>query len=162
MEKLMVKKQKTKELVIKRLFNAPIEKVWQAWTNPKLVEKWWGPQFFTAPKIEIDFREGGKYFYCMRSPDGKDYCSSGVYEEIVPMQKIVATDSFADEKGKIVQAAHYGLSKDFATTSKVTGLFEDIDGKTRLTIHYEGIPPSDMKNAEMGWNQSFNKLTKLL
>src|SRR5207249_10001297 len=67
--------------------------------DPERAKRWWGPEGFTAPFIKIDLRVGGKYLFCMRSPDGKDYWSTGVYREIVPLQRIVSTDSFADEKG---------------------------------------------------------------
>src|SRR3989337_2780421 len=99
--------QKSKELVITRLFDAPRELVWKAWTDPKQLMQWWGPKGFTSPVCKQDFRVGGKYLYCMRSPEGKDYWSTGVYREIVAMKKIVCTDSFADEKGNVVPATHY-------------------------------------------------------
>src|SRR5437773_7933520 len=75
-----------KELRIVRVFDAPRERVWKAWTDPDRVKSWWGPRSFTAPFAKIDLRVGGKYLYCMRSPDGKDYWSTGVYREIVPLQ----------------------------------------------------------------------------
>src|SRR5436309_6181260 len=101
------------ELTIVRVFDAPREAVWKAWTDPERAKRWWGPKGFTAPFIEIDFRVGGKYLFCMRSPDGKDYWSTGTYREIVPMKKFVATDSFADAKGKVVPASYYGMDADF-------------------------------------------------
>src|SRR2546426_2253062 len=66
-----------KELRIVRVFDAPRERVWKAWTDPEQVKSWWGPRSFTAPFAKIDLRVGGKYLYCMRSPDGKDYWSTG-------------------------------------------------------------------------------------
>ncbi len=81
----------TKTITIERIFNAPVEKVWKAWTTPEMVKKWWGPKDFTAPSIKIDFREGGKYVYDMRGPKGsefdRDMYSAGVYKEIVPMKR---------------------------------------------------------------------------
>jgi uncharacterized protein YndB with AHSA1/START domain len=76
--------------------------VWKAWTLPELVTKWWGPKGYTSPVAKIDFRVGGKYLYAMISPDGKDIWSTGVYREIAPPERFVATDSFADEKGNVV------------------------------------------------------------
>jgi len=90
-----------RELVITRVFDAPRELVWKAWIDPERVRRWWGPKNFTAPVCKIDLRVGGAYLYCMRSPEGKDYWSRGVYREIVPPERIVCTDSFADEKGII-------------------------------------------------------------
>lgn len=102
-----------KESAITRVFDAPREKAWKAWTDPEGVKKRWGPKNFTAPHISIDLRVGGAYLYCMRSPDGKDYWSTGVYREIVPLERLVLTDSFADEKGNVVPASHYGMPGDW-------------------------------------------------
>lgn len=91
-----------KDFVITRIFDATRELVWKAWTDPKQVAKWWGPHEFTTPVCKIDFRVGGKYLFCMTSPEflkGKRIWITGVYREIAPMKRIVYTDSFADAKG---------------------------------------------------------------
>jgi uncharacterized protein YndB with AHSA1/START domain/uncharacterized glyoxalase superfamily protein PhnB len=98
----------------------------------------------------------------MRSPEGKDYWSKGTYREIVAPERIVLTDSFADEKGNIVSGSYYGLSPDFALESLVTLVFEEYDGKTRFTLRYLGIPDGDFDNAQAGWNESFDKLAEYL
>jgi len=152
-----------KELRIVRVFDAPRERVWKAWTDPEQVKSWWGPRSFTAPFAKIDLRVGGKYLYCMRSPDGKDYWSTGVYREIVPLQRIVATDSFADEKGNVVPATHYGMSPDLPLEFVVTVTFEEYQGKTRLTLKHTGFPSGrDSEMASEGWNESFDKLAETL
>src|SRR5690242_8514 len=109
-----VNQSKDTELSITRIFDAPRSRVWKAWLDPMQVMRWWGPKVFTSPKCKIDFRVGGKYLFCMKSNSGpeiwqKGIWSTGVYKEIVPMQKIVCTDSFADEKGNVVPATHYGM-----------------------------------------------------
>ncbi len=155
--------QNKKELTITRIFDAPRELVWKAWTEPERLMRWWGPKAFTAPSCTIDFRVGGVYLNCMRSPDGKDYWSTGVYREIVPMERIVYTDSFADEKGNVVPATHYGMSADTPLEMLVTVTFEEEKGKTKMTLRHVGFPPgteSDMASA--GWNQSFDKLADSL
>ena len=76
-------------LTITRIFDAPRDLVWKAWTDPEYYKKWWGPTYFTAPISKIDLRVGGKYLSCMRGPDGKDYWSTGVYREIVPLERLV-------------------------------------------------------------------------
>jgi uncharacterized protein YndB with AHSA1/START domain len=86
------------ELVITRVFDAPRELVFKMWTEPKRCKKWWGPKVFTSPVVKIDLRVGGRYLNCMRSPEGKDYWSTGIYREIIPMKRLVMTDSFADAK----------------------------------------------------------------
>lgn len=103
--------------------------------------RWWGPKGFISPVSKIDLRVGGEYLNCMRSPEGKDYWSKGVFREIVVPERLVMTDSFADEKGNIVHASHYRMSKDFPLEMLITVSFEKIDGKTRLTLQHVGIPP---------------------
>ncbi len=152
-----------REIVITRVFDAPRELVWKAWTDPERLKRWWGPKTFTAPFCTLDLRVGGTYLYCMRSPDGKDYWSTGVYREIVPLERIVCTDSFADEKGKVVPATHYGMSPDFPPEMLVTVTFEEHGGKTTLTLRHTGIPAgTDRSLAEQGWSESLDKLDGVL
>ena len=77
------------ELVITRVVDAPRELVFQAWTEPERLMRWWGPNGFTTPSFTVDLRVGGVLHYRMRSPDGKDYWGIGVYREIVPSERIV-------------------------------------------------------------------------
>jgi len=149
------------ELTITRVFDAPREKVWKAWTDPEEVKKWWGPKYFTAPVSKIDLRVGGKYLSCMRGPDGKDYWSTGVYREIVPLERLVVTDSFADEKGNVVPASHYGMAGDFPLELLVTVTFEELGSKTKMVLRHEGIPEGIMREmTETGWSESFDKLAE--
>jgi uncharacterized protein YndB with AHSA1/START domain len=152
------------ELVIERVLDAPREKVWEAWTNPEEVKKWWGPKDFTAPSIQSDFREGGKYLWAMESPEGQVYWSTGTFHEMVPPERLVVTDSFADEQGNVVPPSHYGMSGDHPAEGLVTVTFEDVDGgKTKLTVRYEGMAPSETRDqAEAGWNETLDKLAALV
>jgi uncharacterized protein YndB with AHSA1/START domain len=159
----VAKNTKEQELVITRIFDAPRELVWKAWIDPERVKRWWGPKGFTAPVCKIDLRVGGKYLYCMRSPEGKDYWSTGVYREIVPLKRIVYTDSFADEKGNVVPASYYGMSGEWPLELLVTVTFEEHEGKTKLTLQHVGIPAGEnSKLAQQGWNESFDKLAESL
>jgi uncharacterized protein YndB with AHSA1/START domain len=149
------------ELRITRIFDAPREFVWKAWTYPEHLMRWWGPKNFTSPVNRIDLRVGGKYLNCMRSPEGQDYWSTGVYREIVPMERLVLTDSFADEKGNVVPASHYGMPGDWPLELQVTVTFEDIGGKTKMTLRHVGIPGGQMTElTSAGWNESFDKLAE--
>lgn len=151
------------ELTITRVFDAPRELVFKAWTDPEIVKQWWGPKDFTAPYAKMDLRPGGKYLNCMRSPDGKDYWSTGVYREVVASQRIVMTDSFSDEHGNVVPASHYGMSSDFPLEMLVTITFEEYQGKTRLTLRHAGFPAGpDRDDARQGWSESFDKLDEYL
>src|SRR6185295_16943789 len=97
------------EVVITRIFDAPRELVWKAWTEPERFMRWWGPKDFTSPMCEIDLRVGGRFLWCMRWPDGRDNYSTGQYDEIVPPARLVFTESFSDAKGNVVPATYYDM-----------------------------------------------------
>jgi len=160
-------------IVISRIFKAPRGKVWQAWTNPEMVKKWWGPKGFWAPSVKIDFKVGGKYIYAMHGPSGSEFdldmYSSGVYKEIVPLKKLVVTDYFSDKKGNLVDLVIMGMDADMPAEMEVIVTFADERGnKTKLTITYPK-PKSEiqfeaMKKSGMedGWNSSLDKMAKLV
>lgn len=166
--------KKTSELEITRVFDAPVKSVWKMWSDPDLVKKWWGPKGFTSPFCEIDFRVGGKYLSCMKATEEmegqegyetwkKGIWSTGVYTEIVPFEKIVCTDSFADEDGNVVHASYYGMNKYFPLELLITVTFESEGGKTKMTIRHKGMPTGkDSEGATEGWNQSLDKLAENL
>lgn len=151
-----------REITIERIFDAPLELVWKTWTEPERIRRWWGPKDFTCPVAKSDFRVGGAYLYCMRSADGQEYWSGGTFREIVPMERIVATDHFTDEQGNKVSPSHYGMEGDWpADDLVVTVTFEDLDGKTKLTLRHAGFPKADLGETE-GWNQSLDKFAASL
>src|SRR5215204_4191122 len=84
------------DIVITREFAAPRQLVWDAWTMPEYIEKWFGPRGFTTRVDAFDFKVGGRAVYIMIGPDGTEYPSTGVYQEIVPIEKIVTTDQFGE------------------------------------------------------------------
>jgi len=151
-----------RELVITRLLDAPRELVWKAWTEPEHLMRWWGPKDFTAPACKIDLRVGGKYLFCMRSPEGQEFWSAGVYREIIEPERLVYTDQLADEKGNPVPASHYGMPGDWPEEMLVTVTFEESDGKTRMTLRHVGLPPEMGEMAEAGWNGSLDKLAEVV
>ena len=146
-------------LVIERVFDAPQELVWKAWTEPEHFMRWYGPNGFSVPTCEIDFRVGGRRLIGMRSPDGQEYWTTGVYLEIVPLERFVATESMADEHGNVV-----GMGGDVPLETTVTVTLEDLgDGKTKLTLRQAGWPDDGMAaGASAGWNQAFDKLAEVL
>ena len=152
-----------RELIITRIFDAPRELLWKAWTEPERFMRWWGPKHFTAPFCTIDLRVDGTYLNSMRSPEGQDFWTTGVYREIVPPSLLVYTDSFADEKGNVVPASHYGMSGDWPLELLVTVTFEEDGGRTKMTLRHAGIPAGRMSElTEAGWNESFDKLAEVL
>jgi uncharacterized protein YndB with AHSA1/START domain len=147
-------------LTITRNFDAPRERVWQYWTDPDKYMCWSGPKDYSAPYAKIDLRVGGKILSSMRGPDGKDIWSTGTYKEIIEPSRIVITDSFADEHGNIVPASHYGIGTEFPLELEVQVTFEDLGGKTRMTLEHCGIPQAYIEPTTEGWNQSFDKLAE--
>jgi uncharacterized protein YndB with AHSA1/START domain len=161
------------EIVITRDFDAPRERVWQAWTDPQLVSRWWGPEHFTAPTVRIDLKVGGKYVWSMRGPAGpqwdKEMFNAGVFQEIVPNERLVLTQYMSDEDGNQIDASKYGQPPDFPAEFTITVTFEEIgDGGTRLAIVYpkpesaaqfQAMLKSGMKE---GWETSLNKLAEAL
>lgn len=88
-------------LVLSRTLNAPIDLVFEVWTHPDHLVRWWGPTGFTLPHCEQDFRTGGKYRFCMRAPDGSDHWVRGEYTHIDPPRRLVFTWLREDSDGDI-------------------------------------------------------------
>ena len=109
------------EIVISRVFDAPRELVWEAWTDPNHVVQWWGPNGFTTTIHEMDVRPGGVWRHTMHGPDGTDYPNKSVFVEVVKPERIVYT--------------HGGGRKGSEGVSfKSTWTFEEQGGQTKLTI----------------------------
>ncbi len=147
------------ELVITRVFDAPRDLVFKAWTDPVQLMRWWGPKHFTTPVVTVDLRVGGVFHYCMRSPEGQDFWGIGVYREIVPPERIVYTDSFADAHGKPVPPSHYGMGADHPAETLVTVTFVEHEGKTELTLRHTIPEPSEVRaGAQQGWTEMLERL----
>ena len=151
-------------MVVTRVFDAPRALVWEAWTNPKYVMQWWGPKGFTAPVCKIDFRVGGKFLCCMRSPDGQEGWNGGEYHEIVPHEKIVYSLYFADAQGNKVDPAQYGIEHEHVEDARDVVIFEDFgNGQTKLTM-IGNETMEDAKNSGQleGWNETFEKVAAVI
>lgn len=109
-----------REIVITRVFDAPRELVFEAWTNPKHVPQWWGPRGFTTTMIEMDVRPGGVWRFIMHGPDGTDYKNKIVYHEVVKPERLAF--------------AHGGDGDPEDKPFQVTVTFVEEAGKTRLTM----------------------------
>lgn len=150
-------------LVIRREFAAPRLLVWRAWTEPEQFARWWGPRGFTIPHCTIDLRPGGRWRYCMRSPEGEDVWAEGIYQEVVEPERIVSLDHFSDEVGHAVTIADLGWEGDWPAEWRQTVTFTEHEGRTTVTVH-QSVPDSvarDMQ-AHEGWHSSFDKLDELL
>lgn len=158
-----VEQAKEQTLVITRVFDAPRKLVFGAWTEPERVMRWWGPKGFTTPVCEIDLRPGGVYRSCMRSPEGQEFWGQGVYREIVEPERIVCTDTFADEKGNTVSPEHYGLSPDWPAEALIAVTFTEQAGKTKLSLKHSPLPAGrERDQCRQGWEESLDKLADYL
>jgi uncharacterized protein YndB with AHSA1/START domain len=154
----------TERMVVTRVFDAPRELVWKAWTEPEYVMQWWGPKGFTSPVCEMDFRVGGKALCCMRSPDGQEFWNGIEYHEIVPPEKIVSSMYFADSKGNKVEAEAYGMEHEAIEGAYDVTLFEDLgNGRTKLTFIGNEPMESAKNSGQMeGWNQILDKIAEVV
>ncbi len=142
-------------IVIERTFDAPVELIWQMWTQPEHLKKWYGPKGFTVPIAEMNVRVGGKHLFCMESPDGSmKMWTTGEYTEVVPNKRLVYTDSPADENGNVVSPSVYGMPDEYPATTEVTVLLEDLGGRTKMVMTHAGVPAG----AGDGWEQAFAKM----
>lgn len=154
----------TERMTVTRVFDAPRELVWKAWTDPKYVVQWWGPKEFTAPVCKMDFRVGGKTLVCMKSPDGQE-CWNGIeYIEIVPYEKIVSLMYFADAEGNRIDPAELGYEHEVVESAYDVTLFEDLgNGKTRLTqIGNEPMESARESGQLEGWVQILDKVADVV
>lgn len=141
------------EVTLTRIFDAPRELVFEAWTNPVHLKRWWGPHHFTNPVCEVDLKIGGAWKIVMRGPDGSEHTAQGVYREIVPPERLVFTNIVTDKDGK-------RLLEGLTTVG-----FADLAGKTELTLHTRMsglVPYADrmLDGMEPGWSQSLERLAE--
>jgi uncharacterized protein YndB with AHSA1/START domain len=151
-------------MVITRIFDAPRALVWKAWTEPQYVMQWWGPKGFTAPVCKIDFRAGGKFLCCMKSPDGQEGWNGGEYHEIVPHEKIVYSLYFADSQGNKVDPAQLGIEHEAIEDARDVVIFEDFgNGQTKLTmIGNETMEEAKNSGQVEGWNEILDKVAAVV
>jgi uncharacterized protein YndB with AHSA1/START domain len=150
-----------REATITRTYDAPREKVWRAWTDPKQLQQWWAPNGFSCPTAEVDASVGGELYIVMQAGENMGSMSGmkapmkGVFTEVVENEKLVFSNNAIDEAGKVLLSG----------VTSVT--FEDMDGKTKMTVKTsaEGdAPGTDMMLAgmEQGWNEQSDKLGTFL
>jgi uncharacterized protein YndB with AHSA1/START domain len=131
-----------REIVIARTFDAPRELVWELWTKPEHIARWWGPQGFTTSIEEFDLRTGGRFKHVMRGPDGTAYPNLSVFREIVPLERIVYSHGGGKETGG---GAHFEATWTFeslgARRTRVTGrmLFESADARDFVIREYGAV-----------------------
>ena len=155
-----------KLLEIRREFQVPVARLFEAFTSAEALKAWWWPNGLHADRIDFDFREGGQYFISMKGQvQGKEVSGgmTGEFEEIVENERIVMTDSFADEKGRAISAHEAGMPGQWPEQIFITFEFEAA-GKaaSRLRLAQQGIPDEMQKDCVQGWTESFDKLERYL
>lgn len=125
-----------RELLMERVFDAPRELVWKAFSEPQQIAQWWGPKGWTVPISNMDFRVGGTWHYCMRGPGGEESWGKAIYREIVEPQRFVYVDSFADAEGNSVP----GMPETVITME-----FTEQAGKTKITSRAEFASAEDLQ-----------------
>ena len=154
-----------KPFVIARTFNAPREVVFDAFTKPEEMKKWWGPKGFTMLASKMDFKVGGFYHYGMRAPDGAPMWGKFVYREIVRPERIVFINSFSDENGGVTR---HPMAPDWPLQMITTFTFEDLGGgKTRFTTTSTAFDATEAERAvfdanhdsmTQGWTGTLDQL----
>ncbi len=156
-----------KDLIIKRVFDAPVDAVWKAWTEPAQIRHWWGPTGFTCPSAKVDLREGGIALVCMKAPKdfgGQGMYSTWAYKKIVPQKCIEYIHNLADCEGKSIDPTSLGMPADFPRDQLHTVVFQSVGpDKTELTITEFGWTVGPMREmSELGMNQCLDKMAALL
>ncbi|HEY3812666.1 MAG TPA: SRPBCC domain-containing protein [Caulobacteraceae bacterium] len=132
-----------REILLVRVFDAPRELVFRAWTDPKMLGQWWGPRGFSNPVCEADARVGGKWRIVMRGPDGNDYPHGGEYLEVVPPEKLVMTNALEGDIHPFGESVW-------------TVTFDEVDGKTTVLTRVLCKTRKDRDAmAETGFNQGY-------
>lgn len=140
------------EIAMSRVFDAPRDLVFQAYTTPEMVAQWWGQRASTTTVDALDLRPGGQWRFVQREADGTEYAFRGEYREITPPERLVNTFEFEMMPGHVI-------------VDTVT--FEDVEGKTRVTATslFQSVEDRDgmlASGMEGGANESWDQLAELL
>jgi len=140
------------DLTITRVFDAPRDLVFEAWTNPDHVVRWWGPTGFTGESCTINLTDGGRWRACMRnSEDGAELWTSGVYHEIKRPERLVFSFAWEEPEG------------DPGHDTLVTIDFSVRDGKTEMTFHQAIFETAEDRDGHVeGWTECFDDLNAYL
>jgi uncharacterized protein YndB with AHSA1/START domain len=146
------------EVIATRTFDATRDLLFRVFSECDHLVHWWGPNGWTLPVCEMDFREGGSWFYCMRGPAGEEGCGRSTYREIVRPARIVYVDEFAESDGAIIG----GMPEVVVTIE-----FADADGRTTLTNRAQFASAKDLEavvamGMESGLIETWDKLAAYL
>jgi uncharacterized protein YndB with AHSA1/START domain len=126
-------------------FDAGAERVWEMWSDPRQLERWWGPPSHPATFVDHEFEPGGRAAYFMTAPDGEKYHGWWRFEEVEPPARLRFEDGFADEEGK--------PNEEMPTTVATVTITES-DGSTTMSIQSKFATREGMEQTiEMGMEQ---------
>jgi uncharacterized protein YndB with AHSA1/START domain len=146
-------------VTIERTFGAPVDLIWQMWTDPEHFAAWYGPDGATIPIANMDVRVGGTRLVFMEvpTPDGPmQMWFTGEYREVVENERLVYTESMSDENGNVLSPEDLGMPAGYPTTTEVRVELEDVGGRTKMVMTHAGVP-SDSPGAT-GWAMALDKL----
>jgi uncharacterized protein YndB with AHSA1/START domain len=156
------------DFVITRVFDAPRELVFKAWTESERLREWWGPKGFAMLSLKLDLRLGGVFHYCMRAPNGSEMWGKFVYREIAAPERIVFVNLFSDEKGNLIR---HPLSPTWPLEVLATLTLTEHGGKTTLRLQGRPINASEderktfeagHKSMQQGFGGTFDQLAAYL
>lgn len=124
-----------RQVLITRVFDAPPQRVFEAWTQPEALLRWYAPRGCSLHSVKMDFRQGGVFHHAIRTPDGQDCWCKGVYREIKVAERIVYTMVVSDAQGNDVEPAALGMDPQWPRETTVTVTFDEYEGKTKLSLH---------------------------
>jgi uncharacterized protein YndB with AHSA1/START domain len=151
------------EVFIEESFSASIERVFNAWTDPDKLMKWYAPDGCTIFFKKLDIETGGQFHSCISNPQFGDCWCIGEYKEIVPNEKIVFTLINADENGNPINPIDIGMDADWPGQTLVTVTFKEDNGKTKLQLRQTVSQELAKKTgAYPSWLQMLNKMKSLL
>jgi uncharacterized protein YndB with AHSA1/START domain len=157
-----------KPFTTSRTFDAPRKTLWEAWTDREKLMQWFGPKGFTMAQAKLDFRPGGTFHYCLRSPDGKEMWGKFVYREIVAPERIVLINSFSDEKGGLTR---HPMSPKWPLEMLSTTTLAEAGGRTTMTIEWmpwnataeeNQVVDGAREGMKAGWTGTFDQLADYL
>jgi uncharacterized protein YndB with AHSA1/START domain len=151
-ERKMAAKNKSNTIIITRVYDAPVQAVWDAWTDPEQVAQWWGPRGFTLTTHSKDLRVGGNWTYTMHGPDGVDYPNTTHYFEVEKHSKLVYD---------------HGASEGKPPMFRVTVLFSENKGKTTMAMTMTLDTPEAAEETrkfikKAGGNSTWDRLAEYL
>jgi len=156
------------DFVLTRLFDAPRDRVFKAWTEPERLAAWFGPKGVKTISARMDFRVGGTYHYGLRTPEGKDMWGKWTFLEIAAPESLVFVSAFSDEKGGVTR---HPLSPTWPLETHSTILFQEMGDRTLLTVKWAPLNPTDAERATFegaregmmtGWGGTMEQFTSYL